>query len=150
MRKKNYSCVLFLLVIISPLFPQPNNTGNLTIKFSGLRNDMGFIAIGINRSDKGWPRKPDMEFNWEKQRIEGGVFIAVIEELPFGTYAISVLDDENSNLEMDMILGIPKEGYGFSNNPDTKLKAPSFESCSFRLNSSHKEIIIKLKYIGKG
>jgi len=150
MRKKKYCCILFLFTIISPLFPQQFNTGSLTIKFTGLRNETGFMAIGINRSDKGWPRKPDLEFKWEKRDVKGGVFIAVLEELPFGTYAISVLDDENSNSEMDMILGIPKEGYGFSNNPDTKLKMPSFETCSFRLNNSQKEIIIELKYIGKG
>ena len=75
------------------------------------------IAIGINHSPEGWPREPQMDANWKKTNIVDGVFTARIENLTYGTYAISVLDDENSNLEMDMILGIPKEGFGFSKNP---------------------------------
>lgn len=39
-------------------------------------------------------------------------------DVPHGTVAVRVFHDENGNGELDQnLLGIPKEGYGFSNNP---------------------------------
>ena len=116
----------------------------------GIRNDRGFIAIGINKTPEGWPREPHLEYKWEKNRIENGVFTSVINDLPFGTYAISVLDDENRNLEMEMILGIPKEGWGFSMNPPVKLSAPKFSACSFQFNRPTMQITIDIRYMGSG
>ncbi len=78
-----------------------------------------------------------------------GVFTARVENLTYGTYAVSVLDDENSNLEMDMFIGIPKEGFGFSNNARVGLSPPKFEECSFILDQPYKQITIDLRYMGK-
>src|SRR5438067_3601418 len=42
---------------------------------------------------------------------------AVFEDLPDGTYAVSVIHDANNNQKFDTnFLGIPKEGYGASQN----------------------------------
>jgi uncharacterized protein (DUF2141 family) len=39
------------------------------------------------------------------------------EAIPPGTYALAVIHDENSNGKLDTdLLGIPTEGYGFSND----------------------------------
>ena len=56
------------------------------------------------------------------------------EDLPYGTYAITILHDENGNLKVDAnFLGIPKEGYGFSNNARNLFRAPKFEEAKFEL-----------------
>ena len=128
----------------------PNPKATLEIRFTGIRTSKGKIAIGINRSEEGWPRKPHLEYNWVKGKLNDGVFIAKIEDLPYGTYAVSVLDDENSNLEMEMFMGIPKEGWGFSMNPPFKLSAPKFNDCSFTIDQTEKQISIDLRYAGKG
>jgi len=99
---------------------------------------------------EGWPRQPQIEFNWKKKDLINGVFTVKIPDLPYGTLAISALDDENSNLEMDMFLGIPKEGFGFSMDPTFRLSAPRFEECSFRLNQPSQQITIRFRYAGKG
>ena len=144
-------CTLLLCASHShSLFAQSSEKGILEIHFNHLRSEQGSMAIGINTSSKGWPRKAEMELNWKKENIKDGVFIVRIPDLPFGTYAISVLDDENSNLEMDMRLGIPKEGYGFSNDaPIRFLSAPKYEDCSFEFTRSMQQISIKLVYWGK-
>ena len=74
-----------------PVNSQTNATSTLEIKFTGLRNSNGLITIGINSSPEGWPRQPHMEPNWEKTNIENGVFTAKVENLAYGTYAVSVL-----------------------------------------------------------
>jgi len=52
-------------------------------------------------------------------------------EIPPGTYAIGVYIDENENEKLDTnFLGIPKEQFGFSNNPKA-LGIPKFEAASF-------------------
>ena len=141
---------LICLIFSLSLFSQSRSRGSLQIEFTGIGNSNGMITIGINTSPEGWPRKPHMDPNWKKTNIVDGVFIATVENLPYGTYAISVLDDENSNLEMEMFMGIPKEGWGFSKNPPFKLSAPKFDECSFRLDQPLKQITIDLRYAGKG
>jgi uncharacterized protein (DUF2141 family) len=91
-----------------------------------------------------------MERNWVKKNVSNGTFTVTLKNLEFGTYAISVLDDENSNLEMDMVIGIPKEGWGFSRNPQMKLSAPDFQECSFQIDEPMERITIELNYMGKG
>lgn len=132
-----------------PLLSQTSNTGTLEISFSDVRNDRGEICIGINTSPDGWPRKAQLERKWEKKELNKGVLVVEVPDLPYGTYAISVLDDENSNHEIDMTLGIPGEGFGFSQNPKVGLSAPKFEDCSFKIDSAMTRITIQLKYIGK-
>ena len=53
-------------------------------------------------------------------------------DIPPGTYALAVIHDENSNGKLDTNwLGIPTEGYGFSNDAKALLGAPSFAAASF-------------------
>lgn len=149
MRKKLITAFAILLTTTSLIFCQSPASGKLIIKFTGLRNNTGQMAIGVNKNPEGWPKKPHMKYQWKKDPVKAGVFVTEINNLPYGTYAISVLDDENCNEEMDMTLGIPKEGFAFSNNPPVKLKAPDFESCSFELRKPVTEVVIDIKYMGK-
>jgi len=55
-----------------------------------------------------------------------------IENIPPGEYAISIFHDENDNGKLDTnFIGIPKEPYGFSNNPVIKLRPPTFMEAKF-------------------
>jgi uncharacterized protein (DUF2141 family) len=132
------------------LLSQPQPTAILEIEFTGIRNTEGLIAVGINHSLKGWPRKPHYEYSWSKETMKEGTLVVRINNLSYGTYAISVVDDVNSNLEMEMFLGIPREGWGFSNNPPFRLVIPKFEECSLEVDQPFQRISIEMRYIGKG
>lgn len=57
----------------------------------------------------------------------------VFSDLADGQYALKVFHDENSNYSLDTnILGVPSEGYGFSNNAGSFGPA-SFKDASFSL-----------------
>lgn len=142
--------ILLFWVTNPSLLSQSTSTATLEIKFTGIRNSNGNITIGINNAPEGWPREPQMNDRWKKQHIKAGVFTAKIEDLNYGTYAISVLDDENTNQKIDMFIGIPKEGWGFSMNPPFKLSAPKFNECSFLVDKPYQQITIHLRYVGKG
>jgi uncharacterized protein (DUF2141 family) len=123
--------------------------GKLEIRFTGIKSDRGLISIGVNTSPEGWPREPQMDFHWDKTDLKEGTLIAEIE-LPYGVYAISVLDDVNRNGAMDMTLGIPREGWGFSNNPPFKLSAPDFDECAFLIEQPFSRMTIQLRYAAGG
>ncbi len=72
---------------------------------------------------------------------------AVFKDLPQGTYAVSVLHDENliGKMEFDA-QGIPLTGYGFSNNPVSSQGPPSPDQAKFTVNQAETTIEIKLIY----
>lgn len=63
---------------------------------------------------------------------EPGAATISIGQVPPGTYAIQVFHDANGNGTLDrQFLGIPVEGYGFSNNPSTTFGPPGFDQAAF-------------------
>jgi uncharacterized protein (DUF2141 family) len=69
----------------------------------------------------------------------------IIEELPFGEYAIKLYHDENGNNKMDRnMLGIPSEDYGFSNNATGSFGPADYEDAKFIFNSSSQKHEINL------
>ena len=68
-------------------------------------------------------------------------------DIPPGTYALAVIHDENMNGKLDTNwLGIPKEGYGFSNDAKALLSAPSFSAASFSYEGGDLALTITLHY----
>jgi uncharacterized protein (DUF2141 family) len=58
------------------------------------------------------------------------------EALPSGTYAIKLFHDINDNQKLDSNwLGIPREPFGFSNNPRVRFGPPDFDATRFDLPS---------------
>ena len=64
-----------------------------------------------------------------------------------GRYAVSLLHDENGNGRLDTTLGIPREGFGFSNNPGLRFGPPRFESVLVELGPEHARQTIRLRYL---
>ena len=69
----------------------------------------------------------------------------LIDDLPAGTYAISIFHDLNGNLDIDTnFIGIPKEPYGFSGKMG-RFGPPKFSKASFLLDEDKKLLDIKLE-----
>ena len=101
------------------------------------------------RDGKGFPT--DVASAVESQRLEidpqTNSATAVFVNLPQGAYAIAILHDENLTGKMDFdAQGIPQEGYGISNNPDSSQGPPTPEVAKFPVNQSQVTIEIKLVY----
>lgn len=64
-----------------------------------------------------------------------------------GKYAIAVYHDENDNRKFDRtMVGLPAEGYGFSNDAETTLGLPKFEAVLFAASQGDNRLSIKMKY----
>ncbi len=108
----------------------------------------GFICIAVFTSDK--------EFKTEKPFYESKIYknknicdtVKTVINLPPGKYGISVLHDENLNGKMDYnFLGVPLEGFGFSNYYQKGLRKPSFDNFCFYLKKNENlKIDLIMKY----
>lgn len=72
---------------------------------------------------------------------DGNTFVAKIDDLAFGEYAIATFQDVNSDgvIEKNGI-GIPKEPYAFSNNYRPKTRGPKYGECSFVYSKTENSI----------
>ena len=71
----------------------------------------------------------------------------MIKDLPYGEYAVAVLHDENRDGKMNTsVVGVLKEGFGFSGNPKTKMGPPEYDGTRFLLLVPEKKIEIVLQY----
>ncbi len=67
----------------------------------------------------------------------------IIQNLKPGKYAFKYFHDENRNSNLDVNwLGIPTEGYGFSNNASGTFGPPAFEKTVFEFKQS---IVLRCK-----
>jgi len=65
-----------------------------------------------------------------------------------GVYAIAVYHDEDNSgtINRSGVLGIPTEGFGFSNNPPTLASLPTFRSVRISIPRTNLATTIHLKY----
>lgn len=132
------------------LFVQSSKTDThlLSIEISGIRNDKGVLQVGVFMSQESFrEEKPEYEFTQLKRGVENGR-IVLRTELPEGKYGISVLDDENDDGRMNYnILGIPREGFGFSDYTHRGMKKPRFDNFSFDLRPEKNTVKVKMRYM---
>jgi uncharacterized protein (DUF2141 family) len=76
-----------------------------------------------------------------------GAVTGVFADLPAGNYAVAVFHDENGNGKLDAnLLGMPTEGYGFSNDAHGNFGPPGFADAKIALDGSNRTITIHLDY----
>lgn len=64
-----------------------------------------------------------------------------------GVYAIAVYHDENNDHDFNRtLLGMPAEGYGFSNDAPTAIGLPSFDAVRFQVGPQGGRVPVKLRY----
>jgi len=64
-----------------------------------------------------------------------------------GHYEISLYHDEDDDHHFGRTLvGLPEEGYGFSNNPKSLIGLPSFEAVRFPATAGDNSVVIDLVY----
>ena len=115
---------------------------SLTVEIDNLENNKGVVIVDI--VDQNEESVTD-----QSAKIVDKKCTMVFEDLKDGTYAIRFFHDENSNEELDMnFLGIPKEGFGFSNDAMGKFGPKDFSEWLFEVSGDTK-IKMKTKYMFK-
>ena len=146
--KMNHKSVYLSSILLILLMATAVNAQNVEITVNGIKSEKGQIVVGVFPDDLSFRKeKVLLTTTVSKTDISDGTMSFSISLEP-GLYGLSILDDENGDGKMEYrMLGIPKEGFGFSDYYHTGLKKPKFDSFKFTIDSDLvKKIIVKMRY----
>jgi uncharacterized protein (DUF2141 family) len=119
----------------APELNENGDTSSLVIQVKGLKNTNGKVNIALYNSGSSF-NNSNQAFKTAIVPINAIPLEILFDSLPPGEYAFAVFHDENSNQNLDQnFLGIPKEGFGFSNNASGSFGPPSYENAKFNVPS---------------
>jgi uncharacterized protein (DUF2141 family) len=145
-------CAAWFAVLIFASLPAlvfaQSPTSVIHVKILNIRNSTGTIACALFGSPEGFP-KDFLQFatNIMIIKIRETQASCYFVDIPPGKYAMAVIHDENMNGKLDTNwIGVPKEGFGFSNNAEALLSAPSFSAASFLYDGQNIDMTMSLNY----
>ena len=110
------------------------NSYNLTVEAKGIRAQKGYIEFALYNDPEVYA-EVGKTYKQIRKKVAGTNASCTFENVPEGTYALCIYHDENNNNKCDQnFLGIPTEGYGFSNDIKPVISVPTFEECSVILD----------------
>jgi uncharacterized protein (DUF2141 family) len=140
--------ILALAALTASVAATPSADSQLEVSVTGLRNPKGNVLICLTANPKAFP-DCSKDANAIKRVVKANaassvVFVGVAP----GTYALSLIHDENGNGKLDKnFVGVPSEGYGVSNNKTYALSAPKWDESTFKLGATEsKALQVKLRY----
>jgi len=122
-------------------------TSDVTVQLTGLRSGKGVVHVCMTS---------DAARFLDCQKVPGSVGRSVpasaaarihLGAVPAGTYALLVIHDENRDGRLNMTLGIPREGFGFSNNPAMRPRAPRWDEIRFALPRGAVTQTVRVRYV---
>jgi uncharacterized protein (DUF2141 family) len=152
----------FLALLILVLSTTPALSNDLRLTIDNVRSDSGEILIALYDDADGFRSAiansakrglvPDSgRLIGTAIRAARGMQSTVFTQLPAGRYAIVVIHDENDNGRLDKNLwAMPIEGYGFGNNAQGFLSAPSFDAAAITIGNGQVSASINLIYPKSG
>ncbi|AXS81681.1 DUF2141 domain-containing protein [Marinobacter sp. Arc7-DN-1] len=141
-------CAGLVFASLSTLTLAQSPCPGIHVKILDIRNSAGAVACALFESPEGFPT--------EFLRSASNIMIIKVrdtqarcdfEDIPPGTYALAVIHDEDLDGKLGTNwLGIPTEGYGFSNDAKAFMGAPSFDAASFPYDGRNLDLTISLNY----
>jgi len=146
--KKWWFAMLLNAVVAVAIHPAPMASagiGTIEAHVVRLRNNQGQVICTLFTSSDRFPEQSHKGMTIEVP-IKNRQATCHFRNLPYGNYAIVAFHDENHDGEFNQNwLGLPKEGFGFSNNPGT-LRKPAFNDAKFSVDQPAVQVTIELNY----
>lgn len=137
--------ILLILTLLAFTAPSKNdNTLHLTV--NKVKNNQGVVRVLLFKGPDGFPDAVEKAHSNASVKIENGKAKITFENLPEGTYALSVFhDSDNTGKLRTNAFGVPRDGYGFSNNATGTFGPPSFDKASFKVTAGKNQVEIDLR-----
>jgi uncharacterized protein (DUF2141 family) len=131
--------LLITYLLLVPVF-QGIAQSDLTVEIKGLQSNKGQVIVALLDSN-------EEDVTDLKTSISGKKCKVTFRNLKHGQYAVRFIHDENKNDEFDTnFIGIPKEGFGFSNNAFGRFGPKDFSEWLFEVNG-YTTITLTIKYL---
>jgi uncharacterized protein (DUF2141 family) len=124
------------------------SANELTVRLEGLESREGALLYAVFDTARPFPGDVDRAVRSGYVPLEDGAGdVRLTIPLDPGRYALALVHDQNANGQLDVgAFGIPVEGFGFSNNPETRRGPPSFENSAFDFADPAEPIEIIIRY----
>ncbi|GGG11156.1 hypothetical protein GCM10011344_09830 [Dokdonia pacifica] len=129
--------IIVLIIGTTTIYAQQDLSDNLQdihVTITDIDSDEGMLYIGLYNSEDTFLSK---RYKGTRSNIKDGKVVVSFQDIPEGTYAVTVFHDENSNQKLDTnFMGIPKEDTGCSNNAKGFMSAPKWKDAKFILSDT--------------
>lgn len=127
------------------------SAADLVVRIEGMRSAEGDIFVAVHRRTAGvdFPDTAGAVKTVTSPAAE--ITDMVFAGLPSGDYAVAAFHDEDRDGDLDTnLLGIPTEGYGFSNNARGMFGPPDFDAAAFAITAGDERpaVTVRLGYPG--
>lgn len=143
-----------IVSITGALYPTPAQAqlrGNLTVEVNGLNNRDGNVCFSMFNGSQGFPSDRQRAVNAECFAISEEPMRVTFENLDFGSYAVAAYHDRNMDTQLNQgLLGIPTEGFAFSNDAPARTGPASYQDAVFILSQQDAIIQMQMRYIRLG
>jgi uncharacterized protein (DUF2141 family) len=140
---------LFLALLFFTSIYSSGQEYQVEFEISNLRNTDGSIIVSVYKDSTSFANgMPEFRQTFsKKENSTDGTFRAQFS-LPSGVYGLVFLDDENNDGAMNNnLIGIPKEGFGFSGYYLKGFNKPKFSDFSFILTEDFGTMQVRLRYL---
>jgi len=134
---------LMLLTALASAETKRDGVGGISVRVHGFQSETGVAVCALFKKDgwlqpgKGQPRK--VAIHDHRARCD-------FANVAYGTYAVAAFHDEDGDGEFDKRLGIPVEGYCFSNRATPRrMRPPSFDAAKFEHARAHTDQLCELR-----
>ena len=136
-----------MIVLWAIALARSDHGATLVVDIEGLRNRTGVLQVALFRTADGYPQHADLAARTRTVPITLPITVVTFDGLEPGTWALSVLHDENANGRLDTtVLGVPKEGIGASRDATRRLGEPRFEEARFEVGADDLRLQVSLRY----
>jgi uncharacterized protein (DUF2141 family) len=134
--------ILMTLTCLSIVFPvvalSADGEVMLRVKIENLKNSKGKLVVALfDNSDDFLKNTIDEKIVEIEDNLIGQVDFKIKSP---GAYAVAAFHDRNANGDLDVVVIIPREPYGFSNDARSLFGPPKFKKAAFDVSDSDLEI----------
>lgn len=135
-----------MLAAAALLLPAASPTVSLELDVQKLRSARGVLRICLTARPQSFPDCKD-DAQALSRSVPATQAVVTFDGLAPGNYAAAIIHDENGNRKLDTLMGIPREGFGFSRNPAIGFGPPKFDAARFAVDGAAKPQQVRMRYL---
>ncbi|MBR9861371.1 DUF2141 domain-containing protein [bacterium] len=138
---------IFFIVLCSYTLFTSSESNKVTLNISGIETEDGHLQVAVFENQSQFDDEKAVKVVYfNKNGMVNGTKTVLISLKP-GTYAVTVLDDEDDSKDMTYRLGVyPLEGVGFSEYVLQGMSRPDFTDFDFTVKQTGAVVQVKMQY----
>jgi uncharacterized protein (DUF2141 family) len=137
-------CCALAALLIGAAPATSTGAARLSVVVTGFTSHRGQLMVALHDSpDTFLSRRAP--FRAAIVAITSDTVLVEFKDVPAATYSLAAFHDENANGDLDGVLRIPRERYGFSNNPRGRFGPPSWRETTFVYAGTDTVISVRLR-----